>query len=81
MMIVRVESYSGFKADERPHRFQLGDRWLVVEEVMDRWYDPVAIHFRIRADDGDLYILRHRERDEVWTLESFRKGEPPGPTR
>jgi len=78
MMIVRVECYSGSKADERPLRFQLGDRWLAVEEVMDRWYDPDAIYFRVRAADGDLYILRHSERDDVWTLESFRKREPPG---
>jgi hypothetical protein len=79
-MIVRVESYSGFKADERPLRFQLGTRWLAVEEVMDRWYDPDAIYFRIRADDGGLYILRHSEQEDVWTLESFRRRAPPIPT-
>lgn len=79
-MIVRVECYSGFKADERPLRFQLGIRWLAVEEVMDRWYDPDAIYFRVRADDGGVYILRHSERDDVWTLESFRRREPPVPT-
>jgi hypothetical protein len=77
MMIVQVECYSGFKADERPLRFQLGDRWLAVVEVMDRWYDPDAIYFRVRAGDGDLYILRHSEQDNIWTLESYRKGEPP----
>ncbi|MBZ5553762.1 MAG: hypothetical protein LAO21_13645 [Acidobacteriia bacterium] len=81
MMIVQVECYSGFKADERPLRFQLGERWLAVEEVMDRWYDPAAIYFRVRAGDGDLYILRHHERDNLWTLESFRKGEPLGPMK
>ena len=72
-MILRVESCSGFKADERPLRFQLGERWLAVKEVLDRWYDPQAIYFRVRADDGSLYILRHSEPDDVWTLESFRR--------
>jgi hypothetical protein len=72
-MVVRVESYSGFKADERPVRFQLGDRWLAVQEILDRWYDPDAIFFRVRAEDGDLYILRHSESGDVWTLESYRK--------
>ncbi|MGA2268486.1 MAG: hypothetical protein ABSH44_08465 [Bryobacteraceae bacterium] len=72
-MILRVECYSGFKADERPLRFQLGERWLEVEEVLDRWYDPHAIYFRVRANDGSLYILRHSEPDDVWTLEAFRR--------
>ena len=48
-MTVEVESYSGFKADERPLRFRLGERWLAVEEVVDRWYDPDAVYFRVRA--------------------------------
>ena len=72
-MIVRVECYSGFKAAERPLRFQLGERWLEVEEVEDRWYDPDANWFRVKASDGGLYILRHHEPSDVWTLESYRR--------
>jgi hypothetical protein len=72
-LIVEVESYSGFKADERPLRFRLGERWLAVEEVMDRWYDPDAIYFRVRAEDGCLYILKHTEAADTWTLEAFRR--------
>ena len=72
-MTIRVEAYSGFKAGERPVRFQLGERWLSVEEVLDRWYDPDAIYFRVRADDRAIYILRHGERDDTWTLESYRR--------
>ncbi len=73
-MILRVECYSGYKADERPLCFQLGNRWLTVEEVTDRWYDPHATYFRVRADDGCLYILRHDETEDVWTLEAYRDG-------
>ena len=72
-MTLRVECYSGFKGGERPLWFQLGGRWLQVEEVLDRWYDPQAIYFRVRADDSSIYILRHSEPDDVWTLESFRR--------
>jgi hypothetical protein len=50
----------------------LGERWLEVEEVADRWYDPDAIYFRVRASDGAAYVLRHSGRDDVWTLEAFR---------
>jgi len=69
---VEVESYSGFKADERPLRFRLGERWLAVEDVIDRWYDPDAVYFKVWAADDATYILRHVDGSEVWTLEAFR---------
>jgi hypothetical protein len=72
-MTVEVEAYSGFKADERPLRFRLGEAWLTVDEVVDRWYDPDAMYFRVRVEDGAMYILRHVEGSDVWTLEAFRR--------
>jgi uncharacterized protein (UPF0128 family) len=74
MMKVSVECYSGHKADERPIRFQLDGREYLVEEVVDQWYGPNSMFFRVRAQDGNLYILRHRtfELEEEWSLESFR---------
>ena len=72
-MNVQVETYSGHKGDERPLRFRLGERWLGVDDVVDRWYDPDAIYFRVKADDGSMYILRHDERADAWTLEAFRR--------
>ncbi len=73
-MRVRVECYAGYKADERPLRFYLRDRCFEVEEVVDQWYGPEDTWFRIRAQDGNLYILRHSSRgEEAWTLEAFRR--------
>ena len=73
-MALRVECYSGGRADERPVRFYLGERVYFVEEVIDQWYGPADLFFKVRADDGNLYILRqHRSTPEVtWSLESFR---------
>jgi hypothetical protein len=71
-MIVRVQCYAGRKGDERPVRFQLGDREYAVIEVLDQWYGPEATFFKVRTDDGDLYILRHAHAADEWTLESFR---------
>ena len=70
--IVRVETYSGFKADERPLRLHLGDRTLEVISVEDRWYSPGETYFRVLTDDGDRYILRHTEAQDVWALSAFR---------
>lgn len=76
-MTVEVEAYSGYKADERPVRFRLGQQWLAVAEIIDRWYDPDATYFRVGAGDGNVYILRHQEARGEWTLEAFRKESPP----
>ncbi len=72
-MNLAVECYAGYKAGERPLRFRLGERWLTVEEVQDRWYGPGAAWFRVRAEDGCLYVLRHNEPEDIWTLEAFRR--------
>ncbi len=69
---VLVECYSGFKAEERPLRFTLGNRTLEVERVEDQWYSPDATYFRVWASDGHIYILRHDEEVDRWTLEAFR---------
>ncbi len=70
---VRVETYSGFKADERPMRFVLGERVLDVLEIEDRWYSPGETYFRVLASDGDRYVLRHIEAHDSWTLAAYRR--------
>ena len=72
-MQISVESYSGFKADERPLRFVLNGREYEVKEVDDRWYSPEAIYFRVVASDGNRYVLRHDEAADAWSLEGFRQ--------
>ncbi len=77
---VRVECYSGYKADERPLRFHLRGREFQIEEILDRWYSPDSTWFRVRADDGHVYVLRH-DGDPLadrWTLESFRREDYTG---
>ena len=69
---IRVECYSGYRADERPARFVLRGRTFEVECVEDRWYSPVAAYFRVRADDGNFYVLRHDSTQDFWTLDAFR---------
>lgn len=69
---VKVECYSGYRADERPLRFVLGERTYGIKSVEDRWYAPGAVYFRVRADDDSFYILRHDEAEDNWTLEAYR---------
>ncbi len=83
-MILRVQTYSGYKADERPVRITLGERTLDVTRILDRWYAPGSSYFKIVASDENTYILQHREQepnepnDAEWLLVSYRKGHEPG---
>ena len=70
--IVRVECYSGYKADERPTKLYLGGRSLQISAVEDRWYAPGATFFRVVVEGGDRYVLRHEEGQDIWSLSAFR---------
>jgi PilZ domain len=72
MSDIRVECYAGHRADERPLRFVLRGREYLVNELDGRWYSPGASFFRVLADDGNYYVLRHDEAQDYWTLDGFR---------
>jgi hypothetical protein len=68
-MKISVQSYSGYKADERPIKFWIGDRPFFVESIEDQWRGTDSVHFCVHADDGKTYVLRHSETTDEWTLE------------
>ena len=69
---VQVECYAGYRADERPVRFVLDGHPYEITSVEDKWYSPGAAYFRVIAADGNRYILRHDEAQDVWSLTGFR---------
>ena len=69
---VTVQCYAGYKGTQRPQKFSLAKQWLDVTEILKEWREPDAVFFRVRADDGKLYVLCHRREGvtDEWTLES-----------
>ena len=45
-VIIKVEAYSGYRADERPKTFTIGEKVLKVESVLDRWYGEDHDYFK-----------------------------------
>jgi len=76
-MNLHVECYAGYRADERPLRLGFADKARAatyeVQEVLDQWYGEGYRCFKVRADDGNTYILRQEEDSDRWSLESFRR--------
>jgi hypothetical protein len=69
-----VETYAGYRADESPRAFVLGTRRVVVEQEFDRWLDPQHRYFKVRGDDGGVYILRQDVPSDAWELILFNAG-------
>lgn len=69
---VRVECYAGYKGDERPVKVQLGEHMMDIAEIEDRWYSPGATYFRVLLTNGERYVLRREDAQDLWTLEAFR---------
>ncbi|HVZ16024.1 MAG TPA: hypothetical protein VG897_02820 [Terriglobales bacterium] len=74
-MKLEVDCYSGRKADERPVCFRRDERQYLVEDVLDQWYGPQDAFYKVRADDGNVYILRRETStpEGAWHLVSFRQ--------
>ena len=54
-MKVEVVCYFGYKGDERPVSFRLRGQDHSVEAVLDQWYGPQDVFFKVRANDGNVY--------------------------
>jgi hypothetical protein len=75
---LRVECYAGYRGEETPVRFHLGERSVEVAEVIDRWLAPDHRYFKLRGDEGDVWILRHEVTDDRWELTLYQgPGLPP----
>ena len=61
----------GYRAEESPVRFYLGERKIEVEAILDRWLAPDHRYFKVRGDDKALYIIRHETVTDTWELTMF----------
>lgn len=71
---VQVKCYSGFRANERPLSFILSGREFSVMDIEGSWFEEDETSrerracFRVRADDGDLYLLSYLPGRDSWIL-------------
>jgi hypothetical protein len=70
---LHVECYAGYRAEETPRALRLGDRRVAVVEVLDRWLAPDHRYFKLRGDDGAVYIVRHDLEENCWELSVWER--------
>ncbi len=74
---IRVECYAGYKGEETPRRFFLGERAVDVADVLDRWGAPDHRYFKLKGSDGATYILRHDAASGHWELVMIESRKRP----
>ena len=57
--------------------FRLGGRRVEVVEVLDRWLDPVHRYYKVRGDDGGIYLICHDVPLAWWELTLYDSGTRP----
>jgi hypothetical protein len=65
---VRVVTDSATGTAGRPVRFAIRDRLFQVSELVDTWYGPDHTYYKLVADDGNSYIIRHDLEEGAWEL-------------
>ena len=71
---LRVECYAGHRADTEPRCLYFGQRQVIVTEIIDRWLDPTHRYFKLRDDDGGIYLVRHDTAMDRWDMTLFDNG-------
>ena len=74
---IGVACYAGYQGEETPRWLTFGDRRIEVIEVLDRWLAPGHRYFKLRGDDGGIYIVRYDVAEDVWELTMFDSGRLP----
>ncbi len=75
MISIRVECYSGYKANEYPRRFYWDDTLFEIKEILDRWYQgdanpefPTADYYKVQTASSGQFILKHELKNDKWFL-------------
>lgn len=67
-MRIEVECYAGYRGEETPRAIRFRSRRVAVVEVLDRWLAPDHRYFKLRGQDGGLYLIRHDVAGLEWEL-------------
>ena len=68
---IKVNAYSGYKANERPVSFIVSDLKIGIIKVIDRWKEPDRDYFKVLGDDGNIYTMAWDREKDIWLLTNY----------
>jgi hypothetical protein len=52
-LLIHVDAHSGYKANERPRQLTLDEEIYEIHAVLDQWYEPSAMYFKVQSTEGE----------------------------
>lgn len=74
-MEIGVEAGIDAHGAPAPRALRFESRWVAVAERLDRWDGDDYRYYKLRGDDGALYIVRLDEPHGLWRLVMFRRAD------
>ena len=72
---ITVHAYAGHKAEETPREFDLQGHRIVIDEIVDRWYQagrdptlPSSSYFKVRSEDAGQFLIKRDNETMQWFL-------------
>jgi hypothetical protein len=69
-----VRCLAGYKANERPISFLMGEHEIEVRTVLKSWREPDHTYFKIETEDRRVYQLRCNEHEGSWEVRELAPG-------
>ena len=71
---IRVHTYSGYKADERPLKFEHEGKEHMIREIINQTFEEIVANglrnkFTVRIEERKIFTLFHEEIKDQWFLE------------
>ncbi len=70
---IGVECYAGHRGEQTPRALLISANRVEVREVLDQWLAPDHRYFKLRGDDGHVYLVRHDVSSDAWELTMYQR--------
>lgn len=65
---IKVKCYEGYKSEEKPISFLLGNKEVHIKEIIDQWYGENHRYFKIYDTKDNIYIIRQDYNSYIWEI-------------
>lgn len=74
---MNVRTYSSFAYAVEPRSFEHDGSTHRVAEITRSWRTPAQLHFYVRDEAQEFFLLTYEETSDVWSVKTFGKTCPP----
>lgn len=74
---IKVDCRPGHSGEAVPDVLRLGRRRVKVVTLLDNWPGSDHHYFKVMAEDGAVYVVRHDLPAQIWELAFYDSGHRP----